>query len=174
MRERFSRARNRLVARILGYSPRFSDRWAKAFGARIESGPVPWAELRARVRHCRLALVTTAGLHLEHQPPFDMSDPAGDPTFRVIPDGVDPHSIRITHDYYDHRDADRDVNVVFPIERLHELVSAGEVGSSAARHFSFMGHVLSPHIPRLVGETAPEVAERLKSDRVECVLLTPA
>jgi hypothetical protein len=37
-----------------------------------------------------------------------------------------------------------------------------------------MGHILTPCIDTLVAETGPRVAARLKKDRVDAVLLTPA
>jgi len=79
----------------------------------------------------------------------------------------------ITHDYYDHSDADRDVNVVFPLERLQEFADEGRIGRLALRHYSFMGHIDGPHIPTLIEETGPEVAKRVLADDVEVVLLTP-
>jgi len=44
-----------------------------------------------------------------------MMDPAGDPTFSEIPAVASYEDLDITHDYYDHTDADRDINVVFPL-----------------------------------------------------------
>ncbi|HEX9777941.1 MAG TPA: hypothetical protein VGA63_07315, partial [Geopsychrobacteraceae bacterium] len=42
-------------------------------------GDVPWTELARPLSACRVALVTTAGIHHKDQPPFDMTDsPGGD------------------------------------------------------------------------------------------------
>jgi D-proline reductase (dithiol) PrdB len=79
----------------------------------------------------------------------------------------------ITHDYYDHADADRDVNIVFPVERLRELAAAGEIGKLAERHYAFMGHITGPHVETLRRRTGPEVAALLKKAGVDVVLLTP-
>ena len=79
----------------------------------------------------------------------------------------------ITHDYYDHADADRDMNIVFPIERLREFEKEGFVGRVADHHFGFMGHITGRHIPTLLNEKAPELARRLKKGEVDIVLLTP-
>ena len=40
--------------------------------------------------------------------------------------------------------------------------------------YGFMGHIEPPHVQTLLARTAPEVAGRLKQQRVDCVLLTPA
>jgi D-proline reductase (dithiol) PrdB len=60
------------------------------------------------------------------------------------------------------------------LERLKELESEGMIGGVAPRHFSFMGHVLDPHIDTLINQTGPEVARLLKADGVDAVFLTPA
>jgi D-proline reductase (dithiol) PrdB len=118
--------------------------------------------------------VTTGGVHLKSQKPFDMKDPSGDPTFREIPADARPADLTITHNYYDHADADKDINVVFPIERVQELKQSNEIGDVNYRHFSFMGHIMHHHIKTLMKETAPSVAAALKSDEVDIVILTPA
>ena len=140
----------------------------------IESRDVPWTPFSGKPAASRVALVTTAGVHLKSDAPFNMRDPAGDPTFREIPADAAPGSWKITHNYYDHSDADQDINVVFPFERLRALAALGEIGSVNARHFSFMGHILPPHLQTLIQATAPQVARLLKQDGVDIALLTPA
>lgn len=121
-----------------------------------------------------MALITTGGVHLKSQIPFNMADPSGDPTFREIPADIKPSGLIITHDYYDHKDADKDINIVLPIERIKDLEKTGDIGSVNGRHFSFMGHITAPHIETLIKETAPKVAKKLKSDNVDIAILTPA
>ena len=104
---------------------------------------------------------------------FDMHDRDGDPTFRVIDVSLPISDLIITHDYYDHADADRDINIVFPIERLWELESEGVIGEVARFHYGFMGHVKNQNAQVLVKESAPEVAQRLNSDGVDVVLGGP-
>jgi D-proline reductase (dithiol) PrdB len=120
-----------------------------------------------------VAVVTTAGVHHRGQRPFDMEDPDGDPSYRKI-DMTKPLSdLMITHDYYDHADADRDLNIVFPAERLRELEAEGVVGKLSHTHYGFMGHIDGRHIHTLVSETAPEVAGLLRAQGVDAVLLVP-
>jgi D-proline reductase (dithiol) PrdB len=140
----------------------------------IEFSDSPWTPINKDISKCRLALVTTGGVHLKSQKPFDMKDPAGDPTFREIPADARPADLTITHNYYDHADADRDINVVFPIERVQELKLSNEISDVNFRHFSFMGHIMYHHIKTLMKETAPRVAAALKTDEVDIVILTPA
>lgn len=103
-----------------------------------------------------------------------MQDPAGDPSFREIPGDTPAEDLIITHNYYDHADADKDINIVFPIERLRLLKHSGEIGAVNHRHFSFMGHITNSLVDTLVRETAPQVADALTQDKVDAVLLTPA
>jgi D-proline reductase (dithiol) PrdB len=80
----------------------------------------------------------------------------------------------ITHDYYDHKDADRDINVVFPLDRLRELEQEGIIKALSPLNFGLMSHVIGRHIRTLTGETAPEIAKRLQAAGADIVLLTPA
>jgi D-proline reductase (dithiol) PrdB len=152
--------------------------WLGAIWARrhrfVESGSVPWAPVTKPVRESVIALVTTAGVHLDSDPPFDMDDPEGDPSMRAIPSDVDPRRLTITHRYYDHSAADRDINVVLPLDRLRELVAEGGVGGIAPRMYGFMGHIDGRHLATLIEETAPALARRLRAEGADAVFLTPA
>jgi D-proline reductase (dithiol) PrdB len=129
----------------------------------------PFARPRKPLNNCRLALVTTGGIHLPMDIRFDIDDPSGDCSYREIPAGA--RDLTWTHAYY--RPAGgTDLDSVFPLRTLRELVGEGVVGELGPRHFSFMGaiHDYGP----LVRETAPEVAGKLAEDGVEAVLLTPS
>jgi D-proline reductase (dithiol) PrdB len=161
------------LARLAFKWPYLSDRLIRSF-VPLESEESPWAEVSKPLNQSRIALVTTAGLHHRSQQKFNMKDPCGDPSFRVLDVAGIERDYAITHDYYDHWDVERDLNIVLPVARLTEMQAAGCIGSLAERHFSFMGHVKGPHVDTLVGETAPRVAAMLKQDQVDAVLLTPA
>ena len=117
----------------------------------------------------RLALVTTAGIHLRGDPPFT----GGDQSFRVIPADTRPSDIVQSHASigFDRTAFQRDINVVFPVDRAREFVARGEIGSLSQNYFSFMGAQRPPY-DRLLQETGPEVARRLVEDGVEVVFLT--
>ena len=117
----------------------------------------------------RLALVTTAGIHLRDDAPFT----GGDQSFRVIPADSRASDIVQTHASigFDRTAFQRDINVVFPVDRVREFVDRGEIGSLGPTYFSFMGAQRPPY-DRLVQDTGPEVARRLRADGVEVVLLT--
>jgi D-proline reductase (dithiol) PrdB len=92
----------------------------------------------------------------------------------VIPADAPRAALTITHRYYDHRAADRDLNVVLPLDRLRELAAEGRVGGLAPRAYGFMGHVDGRHVSTLIERTAPEVAQHLAADGADAVVLTPA
>jgi D-proline reductase (dithiol) PrdB len=167
-----SRSRNRFLAKILTRFPFLARLFIVSYQP-VESEGIPWTVVKKPLRECTVALITTAGVHQRDQKPFDMRDPNGDPSYRVIPGTKPLTDLMITHDYYDHADADRDMNIVFPIERLREFVRQGIIRGVADTHYGFMGHILGPHIETLVNTTAPEVAGQLMKDGVDALLLTP-
>lgn len=166
------RLKNRFIAKLLTRFPKLLDRIAQKFSWTGDS-IVPWTPVTKPLSASRVAIVTTAGVHLRTQKPFDMLDKMGDPTYRELPSGSKKDEYTITHDYYDHKDAERDLNIVFPLDRLRELRKAGEIGSLSDVNYGFMGHIDGPHVDTLIKKTAPEVASRLKKAGVDVVLLTP-
>jgi D-proline reductase (dithiol) PrdB len=167
------RLTNAAAVQLFKRVPWLGARWARRHRF-VEATAIPWARVRKPVKDSAIALVTTAGVHLASDAPFDMSDPEGDPSFRVIPSDADPTRLRITHKYYDHGAADQDINVVLPVSRLRELVAEGRVGAVAPRIYGFMGHIDGRHLMTLIDEPAPAVADRLRADGADAVVLTPA
>lgn len=167
-----NRLKNRLIAKLFTRFPALVERWVKKAAPWKVEG-VPWSPLTKPLKTCKIAIVTTAGVHLKGQRPFDMKDTNGDPSYRDIPLSTPIEQLMITHDYYDHSDADKDINIVFPIDRLKELKDAGEMGDIAETNYGFMGHIDKGHIYTLINETAPAVAEKLRAQNVDAVLLTP-
>jgi D-proline reductase (dithiol) PrdB len=164
---------NRIYA-IPGVAQFWASRVAQRSTQFVDDGAIPFVRLNRQLLAARGALVTTAGVHLLSQPPFDMNNSDGDPTYREIPGDAALEEITITHKYYDHRDADADLNVVFPLAHFRDLVGQGVIGSLAPRHFGFMGHIEGDLVTTLTRRTAPEVAAKLRADGVDFAFLTPA
>ncbi len=169
-----ARLKNQVLARLATRFPSLAQRFVDGYQAQESSGEIPWTKPARPLNQAKLALVTTSGIHHRHQQPFDMSDPDGDPSYRALSGERIFDDYQITHDYYDHSDARKDPNIIFPLERLRELVSEGILGSLAQTHYAFMGHIDGRHISALVEKTAGEIARKLKADQVDLVLLTPA
>ena len=84
--------------------------------------PIPFTPLAKPLSECRMALLSTAGVHLDDQPAFNTATVEGDHGHRIIPDDVDLSRLVFSHTHYDTSSAEQDPNVVMPIDRLHELV----------------------------------------------------
>lgn len=168
----FNRIKNRLMI-VLFRLPWVRERWIRRFNP-VEADGIPWTPLSKPLSRCRFSLITTGGVHLITDKPFDMGDKFGDPSFRRIPSKTARDDLMITHDYYDHRDADRDLNIVFPIDILHKYREEELVGSVSDFLYSFMGHIDGPHVKTLVEVTAVSVARELKLQGVDAVILVPA
>ncbi|PKN59415.1 MAG: hypothetical protein CVU56_00805 [Deltaproteobacteria bacterium HGW-Deltaproteobacteria-14] len=136
--------------------------------------PIPSAPALAKpLSEARVALVTSAGLVAPGDVPFADDVLGGDFSFRVIPGDADVAALGEFHrsGSFDHAGIARDRNLAFPLDRLRELVAAGEVGAVAPRHLSFMGSITAPG--RLVKRSAPAAAQLLVEDRVDIALLVP-
>ena len=169
----FSRIRNKFASRVLALIPGLARRSISSVETLdLKEKRIPWSAPGKPLSACTVALVTTAGLHHTDQHPFYMHNPEGDSSFRDIEPGRE--MITITHDYYDHSAADWDINVVFPIDRLRELQGEGVIGGVARTHYSFMGHITGSQLRYLIGNSAPDVAVKLKEAGVDIVVLTPA
>lgn len=136
------------------------------------ASPSPMNPLRKPVNALRVALVTTGGVHAASDPPFNLKSRIGDPSYREIPKDVAWGELRLSHVGYNTPKVSEDINCVFPLERLRELERDGVVGPLNQRHFSFMGYI--PIVEPLLLETGPEVAQKLRADGVDLVLLVPA
>lgn len=145
-------------------------RWHDGF-VLTPAHPRHWTHPSKPMAAWRVALVSTAGVHLRSQAPFDAESPQGDDSFREIPATTQPGELAVAHDHYDHADAGLDINCIFPLQRLQELAERGAIGSVAPRHFGLMGFIPDPR--HLLEASAPAVAERLAADGVDAVFLTP-
>ena len=141
--------------------------------AHLLSKPVPKVGATAwtsppELAQARVALITTAGLGLRDDARFDLRDTG----YRVIPGDVRADQLVMSHASvnFDRTGYQLDLNVVFPIDRLHELAGQGVIGSVAAWHYGFMG---AYHEPANYEASAREVGARLRADAVDLVLLVP-
>jgi D-proline reductase (dithiol) PrdB len=133
----------------------------------------PGTRLRIPLKEARIALIATAGFYLPGQKPFDQSFRHDDCSFREIPWGTAVETLEVgqSSDAFDHSGIQADRNLALPLDRLLELVEAGVVGEGAPRQFSIMGSLIAP--ARLISESGPEIARKLKEDAVDAVLLAP-
>jgi D-proline reductase (dithiol) PrdB len=152
------------MTRLTDLLPAQAQRLAEAECPNFETRP--WVTGPALSRR-RVAIVSSAGLCLRGENPFR----GRDADYRAIPSGTRPEQLLTSHISvnFDRTGLQEDWNVAFPLDRLNELAAEGTVGSVAATHYSFMGASdplqMEPH--------ARQLATRLKSDRVDAVILAP-
>ncbi len=119
------------------------------------------------LRERRVAILSTAALQKRDGPAWNL----GAADYRVISGDTDAGDLVMSHYSvnYDRTGFQQDVNVVFPIDRLRELAAAGEIGSVADFHYSFMGST----DPLLMAPYVEQLAPHLRSDGVDALLLAP-
>jgi D-proline reductase (dithiol) PrdB len=127
---------------------------------------IPYTPFTGKLEASRICLFTTAGVHLKSQPPFVL---AGDTSVRMIPSTAEDADLGFSHEHYDWTDAAKDVNCVFPIGVLRELVTEGRVGSSTLEHLS-MG--FSQSMREIREKTSFEIASAVRKLKADAVLLT--
>ena len=161
---------------------RFAGNFIKnALGSQIPeepfAGEIPWAEVSKPLADSKVALLSTAGLSMKGDTPFDMDGERkrptwGDPSWRRLRADATSDTIEANHLHIDTGYIERDLNVALPLDRLRELASEGRVGGLADTHYSVMGFQgASP--AKLENESAPEIAEAMKSEEVDLALLAP-
>jgi D-proline reductase (dithiol) PrdB len=134
--------------------------------------PEELTPLEKPLAECRVSMLTSGGVSHCSMPTWDAY---ARNDFRL--DTVDPEAagvdFSVSDSYYDTSDAQRDVNTVFPIDRLRELEADGTIGSVAPRLWSgFMGRIYKrTHTTEVA---APALVNELKADDVDLFLLVPA
>lgn len=133
---------------------------------------VPLAKLRKPLAKSRLTFVSTSGVQPVGTLPFDTVHPVGDYTFRRVPSNSKPTDLEIHQLKYPTVGADRDLNVIYPIERLQELVEEKFIGELAENFFSFIGYNMDAE--RLERTLAEDIADAVEAEKPDVVLLAPA
>ena len=155
-------------------------RLAQLLKARLEAAPavtsIPFTPFRQPLSAARIALLSTAGISCPPDPPFDMdgerANPMwGDPSWRRIPADATAATVEVNHLHVDTTYAQQDLNVALPLQRLAELVAAGEVGSMAPTHYSVMGYQLDATTQ--LNESAPAIAAAMRAENVTGAVLAP-
>ena len=126
---------------------------------------IPYTPLKRQLKECRIALVSTSGAYVEGMQPFSENDL----TFRLIPTDTDTKTIRFVPGHFDTTKAAEDANIMFPLDRLLELVENGEIRSLTDNHIS-MG--LTTELRKLKEVVSWEIAEVVAKMRPAVVVLT--
>lgn len=129
--------------------------------------PPVWSPVTKPLSEMTVALATAAGVHLKSDKRFNL---AGDFSFRVIPGDTPVEEMMVSHGGYDNGDVNKDINCMFPIDRVRELAKEGFIKAIAPVNFGFMGG--GGDQEKFKNETGPEIAKQLKNAGVDAVVLT--
>ena len=129
--------------------------------------PMVWTPVTKELKDMTVALATAAGVHHKEQVRFNL---AGDFTWRKIDNSWPSSELMVSHGGYDNGDVNKDINCMFPIDRLNELAAEGFIGSVADVHAGFMGG--GGNQEKFKNETGPAIAKMLKEEGVDAVILT--
>ncbi len=129
--------------------------------------PPVWADVTKELKDMKIAIATAAGVHLKSDKRFNL---AGDFTFRKIPGDAPSDELMVSHGGYDNGDVNKDINCMFPIDRLRELVKEGFIKEVAPTHIGFMGG--GGNQQKFREETGPAIAQILKDEGVDAVIMT--
>jgi len=152
--------------------------WVRTFIPEEEfKGPIPWTPMSKSLSQTTIALVTSAGISLKSDPPFDMErekrEPTwGDRSFRAIPRGTTEEDIEVNHLHINTTYIKQDINVILPLARMAEFEQERTIGRLAPTAYSFYGFQWQN--TDFLKEAIEPISEKMKLEGVETVLLTPA
>lgn len=138
----------------------------------VENKRAPFAPARRALPMMNLALISSAGAHINGTESFDVNAVGGDVKFREIPREVEAEDLLYCARGWDTAAVTRDRNAQVPIDRLAEFEGNGIIGRLNSVWWSFCGHI--PDATRLVEEMLPKLTERVKRYEVQAALLIPA
>jgi D-proline reductase (dithiol) PrdB len=155
-----------------GVPKQIMKHWATLGGPR----QIPWSPPAKPMSQCRVSIVSSAGVALKTDEPFDQEierrDPwSSDPSYRVLPRATATGDVRVYHLHINTSFAQQDLSCVMPLERLSQLEAQGEIAHSAPSHYSYMGYTLRPDV--LLRHTVPGIIGQLRQEQVDAVVLVP-
>jgi D-proline reductase (dithiol) PrdB len=153
-----------------------SARIVKTMIAMVSHDPVPWTPLPRPLGDATVALISTAGLSMLADPPFDAEGERqnpwwGDPSYRVIPRTAREADIVASHLHIETAYLQQDLDVALPLRRLAEAEAEGRIGRVAPSHYSFMGYLLDP--TEFLEHSVPAMIERMRAEAVDAALFVP-
>ena len=152
--------------------------WVQTFIPDEEfKGYIPWTPMPKPLSQTIIALVTSAGISLKSDPPFDMErekkEPLwGDRSFRMIPRGTTEKDIEVNHLHINTNWIKQDINVILPLARMAEFEQEKIIGRLTPTSYSFYGFQWQSN--DFLKEAIEPVSKKMKLEGVEAVLMTPA
>jgi len=116
----------------------------------------------------RVIIVTSAGVRLRSEPAFK---PVNDMTFRRIASATPTALLTLSHPTPVRGPGEKDINVVYPFERLEELAREGVIGGVTSYHLSFLGTIKK--LTSLVTGLAMDMLHSAREAGADVALLVP-
>jgi D-proline reductase (dithiol) PrdB len=147
-------------------------------GAFPGEGHAVWSPFGKRLAEARIALLTSVGMHLKSDPPFDLAAERerpewGDPSWRVIPAHAQAEHIGVAHLHINDEDVLADPEIALPAGALEQMVAEGIVGGAVAEHVAVMGYQ-DRSLRGWRDTTAPAIIDHLRAQQADGVVLAPA
>ena len=138
---------------------------------------IPWTPLKKPMNRTTLALLTSAGISLKADPPFDMEREKkeaiwGDRSYRAIPRETAEKDIEVNHLHINTNYIKQDINVILPLARMAEFEQEKIIGHLAPTAYSFYGFQWQS--TDFLKEAIEPIFKKMKLEEVEAVLMTPA
>ena len=152
--------------------------WIKTFIPDEDfKGHIPWTPMAKPLNETTIALVTSAGISLKTDPPFDMEREKreaiwGDRSYRAIPRGTTEKDIDVNHLHINTNYIKQDINVILPLARMAEFEQEKIIGRLAPTAYSFYGFQWQS--TDFLKEAIEPISKKMKLEGVEAVLMTPA
>ena len=115
----------------------------------------------------RIAIISSAALIKRGDVPFAF----GTTEHRAVSAALPSADILMSHVSinFDRSGFQRDINTVYPIDRLRELAADGVIGGVADTHYTIMGS----SDPDGMADSADQMAGQLRQERIDSVILSP-
>ena len=152
--------------------------WVRSFIGHDEfKGAIPWTPLSKPVKQASVCMVTSAGISLKTDPPFDMEREKreavwGDRSYRAIPRGTTGDDIDVNHLHINTNWIKQDINVMLPFDRMAEFEKEGVIGRLAPTSYSFYGFQWQN--TEFLQTAIEPMSGKMKEEGVHAVLLFPA
>lgn len=152
--------------------------WIKTFIPDEDfEGPIPWTPMAKPLNETTIALVTSAGISLRTDPPFDMEREKkeaiwGDRSYRAIPRETTEKNVDVNHLHINTNYIKQDINVILPLARMAEFEREKIIGRLATTAYSFYGFQWQS--TDFLREAIEPISKKMKLEGVEAVLMTPA
>jgi len=131
-----------------------------------------WTPFEKRMEKAKVAILCSSGISRKDQEAYEPLT-RDNLTHREIMKDTRAQDLVINYAYYDHSDADKDPNIVFPIDRFRELEQESVIGELAEINYGLgLGRMYKR--TALQTQLTMEIARKLKEADVDVLFCVPS